>query len=66
MFSCNSEPKSNESEGEDIEVFTPENEQDLTSYEYICDHCHIGSHEPGTCACGMEYEKNPDFIAKAE
>ena len=44
-------------EGDDMEAHA----EDLTQYEYVCTHCEKGSHEPGKCACGMDYEKNPDF-----
>jgi len=34
---------------------------ELATYEYVCAHCKIGSHEVGSCPCGMEFVKNAEF-----
>ncbi len=66
VFSCKNEAKPANDEEALQEAVQNENEAALANFEYICNHCRIGDHQPGKCECGMEYEKNPNFVALVE
>lgn len=65
LFACQTEKKA-PVESLSEETIVEEQPVDLSEYEYICSHCQVGSHEAGTCACGMEYEANPDFAGTVD
>lgn len=69
MFACKTEEKV-ETEDNSLEelrkAIQEETTADLVNYEYICDHCQIGSDEAGMCPCGMKYEINPEFQPKID
>lgn len=65
LFSCQKE-KQVEQDDEMMEELKKAIEADnsaveLATYEYVCNHCKIGSHEAGSCPCGMDFEINAEF-----
>lgn len=65
LFACQTEKKA-PVESLNEESLVVDEPVDLTQYEYVCTHCQVGSHEPGKCACGMDYEANPDFAGTVD
>ncbi len=63
LFACSTQSK-NQEESTGEETMLVDEPQDLSEFEYVCEHCQLGSHEAGTCPCGMEYEKNPNFAGE--
>lgn len=60
---CSTSSKEAPKENQVDEKFMPSNDsEDLSTYEYVCNHCQIGSHEAGECPCGMQFEKNNTYI----
>jgi len=55
--------KSTEEITEQSEANSEELAAELAKFEFICDHCKLGSHEAGKCPCGMEYTKNANFVS---